>query len=119
MRRKAYEELKKEIFVQNVVTSAAFNQQVDLDAVVKAFPHVEYPPEVFPGLTFRLKKPKTCTLIFKTEKMVCTGAKSEKEARKVILKVADELKRKKYNHRQKARDSYPEYCCLWKLRRRN
>lgn len=84
---------KNEIRVQNVVASAVFNQQIDLDAVVKAFPHVEYRPEVFPGLAFRLKKPKTCTLIFKTGKMVCTGAKSEREARMAILKVAEELKR--------------------------
>lgn len=83
---------KKEIRIQNVVASAAFNHPVDLDAVVKAFPHVEYRPHVFPGLPFRLKKPKTCTLIFKTGRMVCTGAKSEKEARRAILKVAKELR---------------------------
>jgi len=84
---------KIEVCIQNVVASAAFNQSVDLDAVVKAFPHVEYRPKVFPGLAFRLKKPKTCTLIFTTGKMVCTGAKSEREARKAILKVAKELKK--------------------------
>ena len=83
---------KKEFRIQNVVASAAFNQPVDLDAVVKAFPHVEYRPEVFPGLAFRLKRPKTCTLIFKTGSMVCTGAKSEREARRAILKVAKELR---------------------------
>ena len=83
---------EKEIRIQNVVASAAFNQPVDLDAVVKAFPHVEYRPEVFPGLAFRLKKPKTCTLIFKTGRMVCTGAKSVREARRAILKVARELR---------------------------
>jgi len=83
---------KKEIRIQNVVASAAFNQTLDLDAIVKAFPHVEYRPRVFPGLAFRLKKPKTCTLIFKTGRMVCTGAKSEREARRAILKVARELR---------------------------
>jgi len=83
---------KREIRIQNVVASATFNHPVDLDAVVKAFPDVDYHPEVFPGLPFRLKKPKTCTLIFNSGKMVCTGAKSEKEARKAILKVAKELR---------------------------
>ena len=83
---------EKEISIQNVVASAAFNHPIDLNAIVKAFPHVEYRPEVFPGLAFRLKKPKTCTLIFKTGRMVCTGAKSEKEARKAILKTARKLK---------------------------
>ena len=84
---------KMEICIQNVVASAAFNQTLDLDAIVKAFPHVEYRPEVFPGLAFRLKRPKTCTLIFHSGRMVCTGAKSEREARRAILKVARELKK--------------------------
>jgi len=48
---------KKEICIQKVVASASFNHPVDLDAILKAFPHVEYRPEVFPRLPFRLKKP--------------------------------------------------------------
>jgi len=75
-----------------VVATASFNQPLDIHAIAKAFPHVEYRPHVFPGLPFRLKKPKTCTLLFKTGRMVCTGAKSEKEARRAILKVAKELR---------------------------
>jgi transcription initiation factor TFIID TATA-box-binding protein len=81
-----------EIRIQNVVASASFKHGIDLDAVVKAFPDVEYRPHVFPGLPFRLKKPKTCALIFTSGRMVCTGAKSEKEARRAIMKVAKELK---------------------------
>jgi transcription initiation factor TFIID TATA-box-binding protein len=42
---------------------------------------------------FRLKRPKTATLIFNSGKMVCTGAKSEKEARGAIMKVVKELKK--------------------------
>jgi len=83
---------KKEIRIQNVVATAVFNQPFDLNAIVGAFPRVEYRPQVFPGLAFRLKKPKTCTLIFHSGRMVCTGAKSEREARRAILKVARELK---------------------------
>ena len=83
---------KTEFRVQNVVASAVFNQPIDLGVIIKAFPHIEYRPEVFPGLPFRLKKPKTCTLIFRTGKMVCTGAKSEKDARRAIIKVARTLK---------------------------
>jgi transcription initiation factor TFIID TATA-box-binding protein len=53
---------------------------------------VEYRPKKFPGLVFRLKRPKTATLIFSTGKMVCTGAKSDKLARSAIRKVVKELK---------------------------
>jgi len=79
--------------IQNVVASATFGQDLDLSSIVRAFPGVEYRPESFPGLVFRLKKPKTATLVFRSGKMVCTGAKSERQARKAVMKVVDELKR--------------------------
>jgi len=50
--------------VQNVVASATLKQKLDLISIVKVFPGVEYKPEQFPGLVYRLKKPKTATLIF-------------------------------------------------------
>jgi transcription initiation factor TFIID TATA-box-binding protein len=81
------------IKIENVVASATLNQRVDLNAVVKGYPGVEYRPEQFPGLVFRLKRPKTATLIFNSGKMVCTGAKSEKEARRAVMKVIKELER--------------------------
>ena len=81
-----------EIRIQNVVASAAFKQTFDLKAIVKAFPTVEYRPKVFPGLVFRLKRPKTATLIFSSGKMVCTGAKSERAVKRAISKVAKELR---------------------------
>ncbi len=81
------------IRIENVVASATLNQKVDLNAVVKGYPGVEYRPEQFPGLVFRLKRPKTATLIFNSGKMVCTGAKSEKEARRAVKKVIKELKK--------------------------
>jgi transcription initiation factor TFIID TATA-box-binding protein len=81
------------IKIENVVASATLNQKVDLNAVVRSYPDVEYRPEQFPGLVFRLKRPKTATLIFNSGKMVCTGAKSEKEARRAVMKVTKELKK--------------------------
>jgi len=81
------------ISIENVVASATLNQRIDLNSIVRIFPGVEYRPEQFPGLVYRLKKPKTATLIFSSGKMVCTGAKSERLARKAIMKVVDELKK--------------------------
>jgi transcription initiation factor TFIID TATA-box-binding protein len=84
---------KATINIQNVVATATLNQKVDLNAVVKSYPDVEYRPERFPGVVFRLKRPKTATLIFSSGKMVCTGAKSGKESRRAIVKVVKELKK--------------------------
>jgi transcription initiation factor TFIID TATA-box-binding protein len=86
-------EVQAKVKIENVVASATLNQRIDLQAVVKSYPGVEYRPEQFPGLVFRLKRPKTATLIFNSGKMVCTGAKSEKEARGAVMKVVRELKK--------------------------
>jgi transcription initiation factor TFIID TATA-box-binding protein len=79
--------------VENVVASAALSHRLDLHEIVKNFPDVEYRPEQFPGLVFRLKDPKTATLIFGSGKMVCTGARSEKFAHKALQLVLKSLKK--------------------------
>ena len=81
-----------EIVIQNVVATATLDQKFNLLDIMKVFRNVEYRPKKFPGLVFRLKRPKTATLIFSTGKMVCTGAKSEKIARSAVKKVVRELK---------------------------
>ena len=81
------------ISIENVVATAALNQNLDLGGIVRVFPGVEYRPEQFPGLVYRMKKPKTTTLIFGSGKMVCTGSKSERQARKAVNTVVDELNR--------------------------
>lgn len=80
------------INIVNVVASATLDQKLDLNAIMKAFQNVEYRPKQFPGLVFRLKRPKTTTLIFATGKMVCTGSKSEKQARSAVRKIVRELR---------------------------
>ena len=80
------------ISIENVVASASLDQKIDLLAIMKVFRNVEYRPKQFPGLVFRLKRPKTATLIFGSGKMVCTGAKSEKLAKRAVNKVVRELK---------------------------
>ena len=81
-----------DIEVVNVVASVTLDQKFNLLDILKNFRNIEYNPKRFPGLVFRLKKPKTATLIFSTGKMVCTGAKSEKMARRAVHKVVRQLK---------------------------
>jgi len=90
------------VSVENVVASASVDQKLDLIEITKKFPDTEYHPEQFPGLVFRLKTPRTATLIFRTGKMVCTGAKSEDMAIKAVNTVVQKLRKgkvkvKKYN----------------------
>ncbi|MFA9437522.1 MAG: hypothetical protein ACEROO_10460, partial [Candidatus Bathyarchaeota archaeon] len=63
-----------DINIVNVVASVTLDQKINLLDIMKVFRNVEYRPKKFPGLVFRLKRPKTATLIFSTGKMVCTGS---------------------------------------------
>ena len=83
------------ISVENVVASADVMQKMDLNEITRIFPDVEYHPDQFPGLVFRLKAPKTATLIFTSGKMVCTGSKSEEMARKAVKAVVQKLRKEK------------------------
>jgi transcription initiation factor TFIID TATA-box-binding protein len=82
------------INIENVVALASLKQEIDLNSIVQSSPSAEYRPETFAGLVYRLKKPKTATLIFSSGKIICTGAKSKRQAKKAVMKVVDELKQK-------------------------
>ncbi len=81
------------VSIENVVASASVDQKMDLNEITRTFPDVEYHPDQFPGLVFRLKVPKTATLIFTSGKMVCTGAKSEEMSRKAVKTVVQRLRK--------------------------
>jgi len=88
-------ETKPVIAIVNVVASATIEQKLDLVDITKKFPDVEYHPEQFPGAVFRLKTPRTATLLFGSGKMVCTGAKSEEMAIKAVNIVVQNLRKGK------------------------
>ena len=86
---------KAVIRIENVVASASIDQRVDLNEITRSFADVEYHPDQFPGLVFRLKSPKTATLIFSSGKMVCTGSKSSDEAFEAVKAVVQKLRKGK------------------------
>jgi len=81
------------IEIVNVVASATIDQKLDLYDIQKKFPAVEYNPELFPGAVFRLKTPKSSTLLFSTGKMVCTGSRSSKLAVTAVNAVVEQLRK--------------------------
>ncbi len=90
------------VSIENVVASASVDQKIDLNEITKKFPETEYHPDQFPGLVFRLKTPRTATLIFRTGKMVCTGAKSEEMAIKAVRTVVNKLRSEKVSIKKDA-----------------
>jgi len=90
------------ISIENVVASATIDQRLDLKDIVKKFPDVEWHPDIFPGAVFRLKEPKTATLLFRSGKMVCTGSKSDEMARKAVKTVVQKLRKGKIKIKNEA-----------------
>lgn len=86
-------DIKPEIKIENVVASTSIGEELDLTAIALAIDGAEYEPEQFPGLIYRLKEPKTATLLFRSGKVVCTGAKSLKDVKRAIKKVATEVEK--------------------------
>ncbi len=83
-----------EVIVQNMVATWDTGQALDLTAITLSFglERVEYEPEQFPGLVFRLSDPKVVMLFFKSGKVVCTGAKSIEDLERAVDIVGKELK---------------------------
>lgn len=74
-----------EITIQNIVASGDLHTNIDLNMAAIVMENVMYEPEVFPGLIYRMKEPKTVFLIFSTGKIVCTGAKNSEVVREAVL----------------------------------
>jgi len=75
------------IRIENIVASATLGVEIQLEKIVSKLEGMEYEPEQFPGLVYRMTKPKAAALIFGSGKIVCTGARSIEDVRKVFKKV--------------------------------
>lgn len=85
-----------DVHIQNIVATADLETNLNLNTIVIAFgmENVEYEPEVFPGLVYRLGDPKIVVLIFSSGKLVITGGKSPEDCEKglqIIKKEFDNL----------------------------
>ena len=82
-----------EVNIQNIVASTVFAEKLDLDFIAQSIEDSEYEPEQFPGLVYRLNQPKTATLLFRSGKANCTGAKKIEDVRRSINIIADKLRK--------------------------
>ena len=86
-------EPKFEIEIENIVASTNLYKDLDLSAISTAliFQGINYKPEEFPGLIYKIKDTCIVILIFASGKIVCIGAKSIDEAEDVINQVKEKL----------------------------
>jgi len=82
-----------EIEVQNIVSSAGLGQSLNLNAIAigLGLEQVEYEPEQFPGLVYRLDDPDVVVLLFGSGKLIITGGNDTDQAQQALLSVHDRL----------------------------
>ena len=80
--------------VQNIVTSADLGSGINLNKIAVGFnlEKIEYEPEQFPGLVYRLDDPKVVVLLFGSGKLIITGGKVQEDAQRAVLKIVEDLK---------------------------
>jgi transcription initiation factor TFIID TATA-box-binding protein len=83
---------KDTINIENVVASTGIGQELDLQSVAMDLEGADYDPEQFPGLVYRTQEPKSAALIFRSGKIVCTGAKSTDDVHQSLRIVFDKLR---------------------------
>jgi transcription initiation factor TFIID TATA-box-binding protein len=83
-----------EIKVQNIVASADLHSVLNLNAIAigLGLENIEYEPEQFPGLVYRLSEPKVVVLLFGSGKLVVTGGRVPEDAANAVDRIVKELK---------------------------
>jgi len=84
---------KPDVKTQNIVASADFKKELRLSTVAKGLllRNVEYEPEQFPGLIYRMDDFGVVLLLFSSGKIVCTGAKKIEDVSSAIDLMKEKL----------------------------
>ncbi len=85
---------KLDFKIQNIVTSADLGTPINLNKIAVGFnlDKIEYEPEQFPGLVYRLDDPKVVVLLFGSGKLIITGGKEPEDAKRAVVKILSDLR---------------------------
>ena len=85
---------KLDIEIQNIVATADLHTDFDLSLIATTLlsEDVEYEPEQFPGLVYRIGEPKAVILVFRSGKVVCTGTRTPEDAALAVERFVDVVK---------------------------
>jgi len=74
------------VAITNMVCSYNIGTRINLNKVVVTLnvENIEYEPEQFPGLVYRIKDPKIVALIFSSGKIILTGGKTLEDIKKGV-----------------------------------
>jgi transcription initiation factor TFIID TATA-box-binding protein len=80
--------------IENIVATSNLGAELNLNstAVTLGLDRVEYEPEQFPGVVCRMEDPRVVLLLFKSGKVVCTGAQRPSDSHRGVVNIAAELR---------------------------
>ena len=80
--------------IQNLVGAGELGLDLNLNRLAMKLSNVEYEPEQFPGLVYKIKNPfRASFLLFSNGKIVCTGVKSKEEMERCLEQLVKDLKK--------------------------
>ncbi len=85
-------EIKPKITVQNIVASGSIDMTLNLNYLALEMENIEYEPEQFPGLVYKLIEPNATFLLFSNGKFVCTGTKNKSQLEFSMNQLMNDLK---------------------------
>ncbi|MEN6518831.1 MAG: TATA-box-binding protein [Methanospirillum sp.] len=79
--------------VVNIVSSGTFGDGIALQrfAIAMNLEQIEYEPEIFPGLVYRVTDPKGVVLVFGSGAFVVTGTRTEDQTARVVAAVRNAI----------------------------
>jgi transcription initiation factor TFIID TATA-box-binding protein len=82
-----------QVNITNIVCSYDIGKYINLNKVVMTLnlENIEYEPEQFPGLVYRLEEPKIVALLFSSGKIILTGGKNMEDIRRGLDVLEDRL----------------------------
>lgn len=83
--------LTNSVNIENVVGSANLQTEVDLENLAADMEALEYNPDTFAGAIYRTETPHATTLIFRSGKLVTTGASSIQDANRAVKQTVTRL----------------------------
>jgi transcription initiation factor TFIID TATA-box-binding protein len=82
-----------QIRLQNIVATVNTRTQLVLEQIAQTARNAEYNPSRFQAVIMRIREPRTTALIFKTGKIIVTGAKTKEDSRTASRKYVAILQR--------------------------
>jgi len=82
-----------DVAITNMVCSYDTEKQINLNRIVVALnlENIEYEPEQFPGLVYRLEDPKIVALLFSSGKVILTGGRNLDDVKAGLDKLEKQL----------------------------